>query len=516
MKMGVKIFFCFLFFAFSMSIAEYSHAAKVHKSDVILQLGDNRAYVDEKLVYIDETNNKVIPIIKNDRTLVPVRFVAEKYADEILWDSVSKKVTINSGKNQINIFIGSNVIYVNGKEKVIDTEAIIINDRTYLPLRAICEELGKYVFYNETGLIVISDNDKTLTSEDINYTRGLFSEPIKYEVVDYNKDKVSVIKINPKDPTINIEVSLPNDKLNNTADFLDIVSKKGAFAAINANFFNAYGTVKDPIGHVISDGKVVYGQSGLDSVFIMKDNSVAFVKPIIHVIGTTDGKADNVYLGNEKFDYHLWAAYGVNILEQDLYSAILYTEERGDTVNISCKGYVITVEDGFVKSNEFVEEAKEVIIPKGGNVIFIGADEAKLSMSAEAFKVGRSVEMKYRIFDDEGHEININDIKCAVSGGPTLVKNGEIVEGIPDSFSKDTRFTTAEARRTAIGVDKSGNIILIYTNKASITELKNISKILGCIDAINLDGGGSSAMYYGGKSIVSPSRKLATVLYIYN
>ena len=493
-----------------------AYAANIENRDIILKLGDHRAYVKNKLVYIDDNNKQVTPIVKGERTLVPVRFIATQYADDILWDDTSKQVTIRSGKNEIITTIGSNILNINGKENIIDTEATLINERTYLPLRAICEALGKTLFYSERGIIIISDTTKKWEKGDVTYILGKFATPIKYEEINYNGNKLNVIKLNPKDPTIGLKVELPNDKLNNTAAFSDIVSGKGAFAAINANFFTAYSEMKEPIGHVIDESEVMYGQSGLDSVLIMKNGDVRFTKPIIHVIGTTNGKADNVYLGEGRFDYHQWAAYGINALEQDRYSAILYTPARGDKVKINCEGYVITVEDGIVMSKVYVAEAYETTIPQNGYVVFIGADEAKLSMSHEAFKEGRTVQMRYRVKDGEGNEININDIKCAVSGGPLLVKDGEVVEVIPDSFSSDVRFTTQKTRRTAIGTDYSGNLMLVYTNKASIDDMKLIMKMLGAKHALNLDGGASSGMYYNYKVIAAPGRLLTTILYVYN
>ena len=97
----MRILLWILVFYLGMGVVNYAYAAGIERSDVILHLDDSRAYVNGSLVYIDKLNKSVVPIIKNERTLVPVRFIAEKYADEILWDKDSKKVTINSGKNQI-------------------------------------------------------------------------------------------------------------------------------------------------------------------------------------------------------------------------------------------------------------------------------------------------------------------------------------------------------------------------------------------------------------------------------
>jgi len=59
-----------------------------------LQIGNNIAVVDGKNVPIDKDNPLVKPLIINDRTMVPLRFVAEQLGCNVLWDGAIKKITI--------------------------------------------------------------------------------------------------------------------------------------------------------------------------------------------------------------------------------------------------------------------------------------------------------------------------------------------------------------------------------------------------------------------------------------
>ncbi len=59
-----------------------------------LQIGNNIAEVNGKKVSIDDTNPLVKPIIMNDRTMVPLRFVAEQIGCTVNWDNASRKITI--------------------------------------------------------------------------------------------------------------------------------------------------------------------------------------------------------------------------------------------------------------------------------------------------------------------------------------------------------------------------------------------------------------------------------------
>lgn len=106
------------------------------------------------------------PVIVNDRTLVPIRAVAEKLGCQVFWDGISRSVSVISEKEKIKIIIGEYYIeknekaaenfYIEPSEKIeTDICAMIINDRTYLPLRAISEALGCSVEWDGAERTVI-------------------------------------------------------------------------------------------------------------------------------------------------------------------------------------------------------------------------------------------------------------------------------------------------------------------------------------------------------------------------
>ena len=93
--------------------------------------------------------NDVAPIIRDDRTFTPSRFVAEQLGAKVAWDAEDRIVTITSGDTKIKLIIGSNVAYVNDKSYEMDTAAFIENDRTYTPARFVAEKLGASVTWDE-------------------------------------------------------------------------------------------------------------------------------------------------------------------------------------------------------------------------------------------------------------------------------------------------------------------------------------------------------------------------------
>ena len=115
------------------------------KTDVIV-LTINSVVAD---VFGKQVVNDVAPIIRNDRTMLPARFVAEALGASVEWDEAAQKVTITKENTVIEITIGSNIAFVNGMEVILDSPAFIENSRTYLPLRFIAENLGAEVEWNQ-------------------------------------------------------------------------------------------------------------------------------------------------------------------------------------------------------------------------------------------------------------------------------------------------------------------------------------------------------------------------------
>jgi hypothetical protein len=87
------------------------------------------------------------PVIKNSRTLLPIRAVIEALGGTVGWDATEKKVTVTLGSTTIELWIGKNTARVNGMNKPIDSSnpkvvPEIINGMTMLPLRFVTENLG--------------------------------------------------------------------------------------------------------------------------------------------------------------------------------------------------------------------------------------------------------------------------------------------------------------------------------------------------------------------------------------
>ncbi|NLD46935.1 MAG: copper amine oxidase [Clostridiaceae bacterium] len=128
------------------------------KNAIALYVGSSQAYVNNVEKQVDPENAQVKPFVKDGRTLVPVRFISESLGAEVGWDAKTAIVTVKLGGKIISLVVGGKTMKAGNKSIELDVAAQINDGRTYLPLRALAEALGKKVFYDR-GLIVISDMD---------------------------------------------------------------------------------------------------------------------------------------------------------------------------------------------------------------------------------------------------------------------------------------------------------------------------------------------------------------------
>lgn len=93
---------------------------------------------------------------KRDRTLVPIRFVSEKMGAEVSWEQDERTVVIKKDKDTVRYTIGSMKAALNNDTIVLDTFGIIKDDRTLVPIRFISEMLACDVDWNpETKTVTI-------------------------------------------------------------------------------------------------------------------------------------------------------------------------------------------------------------------------------------------------------------------------------------------------------------------------------------------------------------------------
>ncbi|MBS3970802.1 MAG: copper amine oxidase N-terminal domain-containing protein [Clostridia bacterium] len=134
--------------------------------------GDGKAFAEND-ISICLNGEKVIldqpPIIKNGRTLVPLRGVVEAMGATVNWYPNTETIKISTDKLyilNISLQIGSKKVKANLVTDEIDTAPMIINERTYVPLRFIAEVLGAQVNWDDQRRMVTIDQSLFLQIDD--------------------------------------------------------------------------------------------------------------------------------------------------------------------------------------------------------------------------------------------------------------------------------------------------------------------------------------------------------------
>lgn len=102
------------------------------------------------------------PIIRDDSTLVPLRAIFEALNMAVEWNGEEKRITAYGNAVEISLVIGSDKMTVNGKSVTLTTPAIIYNDFTMIPLRAVGEAAGAEVQWDGDTRTVYITTEKNV------------------------------------------------------------------------------------------------------------------------------------------------------------------------------------------------------------------------------------------------------------------------------------------------------------------------------------------------------------------
>ncbi len=121
--------------------------AVTEKTTVTMQIGNPKMTINGAEQNIDERGTT--PVIVDDRTLLPVRAFVEGIGGEVSWDDSTKTATLNYNGDEIRLTINSATAYLNNEANTLDVTPVIINDRTMLPIRFIAESFGYTALWSQ-------------------------------------------------------------------------------------------------------------------------------------------------------------------------------------------------------------------------------------------------------------------------------------------------------------------------------------------------------------------------------
>lgn len=271
---------------------------------------------------------------------------------------------------------------------------------------------------------------------------------------------------------------------------------EGALLAINADYFAPNG---DPLGLFIHNGELISEP--------FRNRSA---------IGWTD---DGVVFGRPSWRAWIETPMGVRLPINGINRAagsneLIVFSESGGTATTAHPGMMFLFECDSIPAIEGTYEVKfKYVVPdvtsqpvKKGQWIIAATGGNQLRLLS-AIQQNETYKIHFRLEGDEEWK----RVRYAIGGGPRLIRDGRVlVEFGEEQFDQD--LALKRHPRTAIGTTESGEMVLVvidgrskYSTGASLNELAWIMRGLGCVNAINLDGGGSSTLYVGGAILNRPS-----------
>lgn len=140
-------------------IATYSLIALPFSTEAKSEI---RIFVDEVEQHYDEP-----VVMQEDRTYLPIRYIAEQTGSNVNWDAYNKSVNIFKNGDRINFKIGETVANVNGTEKEIPQSFISGNSRTMIPIRFVSEQLGLEVRWDQENHHIYIEAPKPVEVENV-------------------------------------------------------------------------------------------------------------------------------------------------------------------------------------------------------------------------------------------------------------------------------------------------------------------------------------------------------------
>lgn len=315
--------------------------------------------------------------------------------------------------------------------------------------------------------------DVALGIKHIKTTRVYQGRPVRINIVEINKNL---------NPNINISPELSSKRLASKSTITSIARKNNSIVAINGTYFKPQTGV--PLGTLMINKKMYTGPIYNRVAMGIFDDGFDMARIELNAqlkTGKTSIKIDNINQPRMLSTYVIvytpeWGAFAPA------------SPKYGTQFSISSEGKITSV------------SSQALPIPENGYVVVGPADI-----------LNKVIKTKHRIELDIKTIPNWENVNHIISGGPYLVKNNEVFIDISE---QKLNAIGGKNPRTAIGYTQDGNLILVAVDGRegasvgmTLRELAGFMKSIGCTNAMNLDGGGSTVMYVNGRVVNMPKVK---------
>ncbi len=147
-------------------------------------------------------------VIMQNRTMVPVRKIFELLGAEVIWDAETRTVKTELNGRKVNITIDKSEITIDGKTEAIDAPARIVNNRTLVPLRAVSQSYGCTVGWDSVNGIASVFAEWYVNAEKKQYQDGLLDFGYFFDVEAVKTENGVSLKSNACTMTVTTEESV--------------------------------------------------------------------------------------------------------------------------------------------------------------------------------------------------------------------------------------------------------------------------------------------------------------------
>lgn len=315
-------------------------------------------------------------------------------------------------------------------------------------------------------------NDISNGVKHIKLTKYYAGKPVKINVVEVDLKLAKNLELTP--------ALSSNSTLKSRKTISTIAQNYKAIVALNGTYFKPQTGV--PLGTLMINGKIYTGPIYDRVAMGIFDNDFEMAR--IQLKATINGSGHTIKVDN------------INQPRMLSTYVLVYTPEWGTYSPYAPKyGMGLLVEDGKITK----ASANPIQIPQNGYVISGPKSilQPLLEKKDAELVVKTSPEWK--------------NVKHIISGGPYLVKDNEV---FVDMTAQKLGAVGGRNPRSAIGYTADNNLIMVAIDGRegssigmTLMELGGFMKSLGCINAMNLDGGGSTVMYVNGHIVNNPHQK---------
>lgn len=278
-------------------------------------------------------------------------------------------------------------------------------------------------------------------------------------------------------------VMTANNNLVSVQSVADMAKANQCVAAINGTYFQAYSadTVPYPYGTIMQNGKLLH-TAGQPMAGLTEDGKLIVDRVNLSILIAINGRTTNA----------VNPVWNINHIREESSAIVWFTSEYGGLVPVG-EGAKAVLIDNTGKVSGFSET--DFYVPSGGNAIVFNADDAR---EVKEFKVGDEVDYEVTYNTTFTSPEDWEKVEYCLGAGPTLVINGQVTASGEDEGFFEAKINTNKGSRTFIGQTADGTLRFGTISSATLKEAAAVAQSLGCVNAMCLDGGGSTALYYDG------------------